>query len=540
MTLKPVALKFGTSGLRGLVLDMTDLECYINTVGYLRYLIDRKYLSPKESIAIAGDLRSSTDRIKFSIAKAIVDCGCCVHDLGKIPTPAMALFAMHSNQVSIMVTGSHIPDDRNGIKFYLKDREILKEDEAGIISEIYLVREKEYACLGGASLFNKEGQFKKKIFIHMKKLEKKAKIFYVKRYVDLFPERPLKGKKIVFDQHSAVGREIVPEILKKLGADVICEGYSEKFIPKDTENITDEDLLKFKELAQKHRPFAIVSTDGDSDRPFVVDENGEFYRGDILGVVAAKFLNVECGCFPISSNDIVVSQLKKRGVLCKVTKIGSPFVIKAMNEAITEGSRSVIGWEVNGGVLTGLSMKVGENILTALPTRDAVLPILCALIEACREGSVSKIFDELSGRFTSGGLLDDFPIEISQKIIVQFSDREDIAITQVDYSEEKIRLHWDDGQQTISSGESMLQYKRLRDNVESYFNNALGFDVVRSINFIDGVRIEFFNRDVCHLRPSGNAPQFRCYSNADSKKRAVEIVDDILGKVLPRIRDELK
>ena len=34
----PAKLTFGTSGLRGLVSDMTDLECYINTLGFIEFL----------------------------------------------------------------------------------------------------------------------------------------------------------------------------------------------------------------------------------------------------------------------------------------------------------------------------------------------------------------------------------------------------------------------------------------------------------------------------------------------------------------------
>lgn len=49
-----------------------------------------------------------------------------------LPTPALALQAMQMNQPAIMITGSHITFDRNGIKFYRPDGEISESDEAAI------------------------------------------------------------------------------------------------------------------------------------------------------------------------------------------------------------------------------------------------------------------------------------------------------------------------------------------------------------------------------------------------------------------------
>ena len=62
-------LKFGTSGLRALVEEMTDLECYINARGFIEFLKERGEISDTHNdIAIAGDLRSSTPRIITAVA----------------------------------------------------------------------------------------------------------------------------------------------------------------------------------------------------------------------------------------------------------------------------------------------------------------------------------------------------------------------------------------------------------------------------------------------------------------------------------------
>src|SRR5215469_13278037 len=92
-TYQPVELPFGTSGLRGLVSDMTDLECYTNTAGFLHFLAENDDLQPGETVYIAGDLRDSTPRIMQAVATAITDAGYTCVQCGKIPTPALAYYA---------------------------------------------------------------------------------------------------------------------------------------------------------------------------------------------------------------------------------------------------------------------------------------------------------------------------------------------------------------------------------------------------------------------------------------------------------------
>ena len=111
-------VKFGTSGARGLADDMTDFVCYVYTKGFLQYLESAGELKKgRTEVAIACDLRPSTDRIMQAVRQAVDDMGYKPVNCGKIPSPAVALYGIVNNIPSIMVTGSHIPADRNGIKF---------------------------------------------------------------------------------------------------------------------------------------------------------------------------------------------------------------------------------------------------------------------------------------------------------------------------------------------------------------------------------------------------------------------------------------
>ncbi len=127
-------------------------------------------------------------------------------------------------------------------------------------------------------------------------------------------------------------------------------GRSEKFIPVDTEAIRPEDVQLARGLGGKTGKFdAIVSADGDSDRPLVSDEHGNWLRGDIAGILCAKFLEADSISTPVSCNTAV----EKCGWFREIrrTRIGSPFVVASMMEATAAGAKRVVGYEANGGFL---------------------------------------------------------------------------------------------------------------------------------------------------------------------------------------------
>ena len=210
----PVPLAFGTSGLRGLVKDITDLEAYINVKAALRYLLSIGDIHAGSTVVIAGDLRPSTDRIMRACAQAIVDSGCRVENAGKIPTPALVSRAISTRRAGVMVTGSHIPFDRNGIKINKSVGEVLKSDEPGISREVELVRAEEYSRTATTSAFDAFGNLKSTP--ELPPLDRAAEETYVRRYLSSFNTGGLSGLRVLVYQHSAVGRDILARILASL------------------------------------------------------------------------------------------------------------------------------------------------------------------------------------------------------------------------------------------------------------------------------------------------------------------------------------
>jgi phosphomannomutase len=469
-------VKFGTSGARGLAVDMTDRVCYAYTLAFMQFLAHSGDVNKGDMVAIAGDYRPSSPHIMAAVAMAVSDAGFKPVNCGFIPTPAVALYAMGLNSASIMVTGSHIPVERNGIKFYKPTGEVLKHDEQMMCAQSVEIMPSMFdaaGCATGAS--------------PLPPPQSAAHRAYVQRYLDFFPGQCLAGRRIGVYEHSSVVRDMLVEITEGLGADVVRLGRSESFIPVDTEAIRPEDVALGRQWAAEHGLDCIISADGDGDRPLISDEHGNWLRGDVAGILCARYLGATYVATPVSSNNAVeISGWFER---VERTRIGSPYVIAAMNHAIAEGEQGIVGYEANGGFLTATDIEVEGRLLRALPTRDAVIvPLSILLIAAKANAPVSGLLQMLPRRFTSSGRLKAFPSAISQSRLADMCSG--------------------DSEQDKKAAEALLGEM---------------FGEVAAIDSTDGIRITFASQEVVHLRPSGNAPELRCYNEAASEHRAAEM-----------------
>jgi phosphomannomutase len=453
-------------------------------------------------------------------------------NLGQIPTPALTHYALLQSKGSMMITGSHIPFDRNGYKTNTSKGELLKQHEKPVNEKVKEVRERFYQQAFTDSLFDENGRFKSGSKNLSTEYPQAAQT-YLQRYVNFFGGTALSGMRLLAYQHSAVGRDLVVEILRALGAEVVAVGRSETFVPIDTENMDAQQLAVIQNLydhaASDQGQFdAIVSTDGDSDRPLLLGVDAQtakvcFFGGDLVGMLTAELLGADAVVVPISSNDGIDHGNLKNLVEPK-TRIGSPYVIAGMEQALAHGKQAVCGWEANGGFLTGSDMRWQNQLLTALPTRDAVLPIVAVLFMAKREAvTLPQLFTRLPKRYSGAGLIKQFPRTQALDIVKRLSPA-DAVIQTVIFSPEKI-VFLDVNEQEISSMNQEAQaVETIKKQLSDIFSAALGFGNIARINYTDGVRIYFDNGDVAHLRPSGNADEFRLYAVADSQQRAERIV----------------
>lgn len=463
-------VSFGTSGARGLVSQMTDEVCAAYAAAFLS-VIRRSFTVTR--VALGMDLRPSSPRIVAACAAALREQGILVDNCGALPTPALALYAQNEGIPAIMVTGSHIPFDRNGIKFYRPDGEITKSDELAIAETIVEVSEN-----GGEQ--------------PLPEVNPAAVEQFVQRYLDFFPSQHFKGMHLGVYEHSSVARDVIRSILEGLGASVTSLGRTEEFVPIDTEAVTDADIRRGLEWAATHHFDAIISTDGDGDRPLISDETGAWLRGDIVGLICARYLGARKVVVPVSCNTAI--ELCGSFETIVRTRIGSPYVIAGMQQISSGNDDAIVGFEANGGFLVGSGITHAGKNLEPLPTRDAVLPAL-AVLAAARElnGKVSALLQELPARFTASDRLQDFPVETSRQLILELT------------------------------GNPQALQKYL----------APGDAKPVDCNTTDGLRITFDNGEIVHLRPSGNAPELRCYCEASTQVRAMQLVQTVLARIRP-------
>ncbi len=451
-------LKFGTSGLRGLVTQLRPEVCAGYVRAFLRHMEETGNADAR-TILVGYDLRDSSPSIARACLTAAAAEGYAAVDCGELPTPALALEALRRKVPAIMVTGSHIPADRNGLKFYRPDGEVTKTDELGILE--WLGKDRPSAAAGSISS------------------DAGVRQAYLERYLAVHGFS-LEGLAIGVYQHSSVSRDIIVELIEGLGGTAVPLGRSDVFVPVDTEALRPEDVGLARKWASEQRLDAIVSTDGDADRPLVADEAGEFLRGDVVGILTASRLGAAAVVTPVTSSSAVeASGLFERTIR---TRVGSPYVIEGMCELSSEGG-VVVGFEANGGVLLGTPVNSDDLKLSPLPTRDAVLPILGVLSAARRRGlPVSGLVKELPAYFTASDRLKNVPATASASFLDMISDQ-----------------------------------TRLTGFLD-------GFVQATGVDRTDGVRLQLASDETLHFRASGNAPELRCYAEGSSPERASELL----------------
>lgn len=455
------SLKFGTSGLRGLAVDLVGGATRRYVAAFLAHLKSQGRTGSGQ-VFLARDLRQSSPRILADCAVAVSAAGLEAVDCGTLPTPALALHALALGGPAIMVTGSHIPADRNGLKFYSPAGEISKADEAGILAALLDMPPPGaprtvdgYVAAGDR---------------------------YRQRYRGLLPNTALRDWRIGVFEHSSVASDLLVSLLTRAGATVVRLARSASFVPVDTEAFSDAIYADRRAWIGTEKLDAVVSTDGDGDRPLLIDGTGAFVRGDVLGLLAARFLGAERVVTPVTSNSAIEGVGWFRQVIR--TRVGSPFVIAGMEQAATEPGGPIVGFEANGGTLLGSPAVRNGKALTPLLTRDAILPLLATFGLAAEAGrNIAELVAMLPVRAALSDRLANVPSERSAAFLRRLSDEPGFAA--------------------------------------GFFAPA---GDVESISKIDGLRFSLSSGDTVHYRASGNAPELRCYVEGVTPGRADELL----------------
>lgn len=420
-------------------------------------------------VFVGCDLRASSPAISADVFAAIGAHGERAHWCGVVPTPAVAFAAMKARTPAIVVTGSHIPEDFNGIKFYRPDGELLKSDEAPIIARAARLLEKGIAPLADADLPAPDAA---------------VAAAYVDRYTRAFGNAALAGLRLGLFEHSAAGRDLMAEIFAGLGAKPVRFGRSDDFVAVDTEALEQKTLASCAAAIERYGFDAVVSSDGDGDRPLLIGRDGNQINGDVLGALAARALGIKTVVTPLTST----SAIELSGWIEKVirTRVGSPYVVAAMRD---HGGADLAGFEANGGFVLGSDLELPGGEVDALPTRDAVLPLVAVLAECRQRGcEVSQLVSELPARAVKADRLRSVPRDASAAFLGEIVASADLR-------------------------------RRLAPELAA----------PAAIDLTDGVRLTTERGEIVHFRASGNAPELRVYVEARSAAGAQKKLDTIMS-----------
>ncbi len=238
------------------------------------------------SIALGRDSRLSGPALLSAAADALCNVGVRVYDYGLASTPAMFMTTVTPGYLvdgSIMLTASHLPFNRNGMKFFTPSGGLEKTDIKDIIERA----EKDFTPIGRGELLPSD--FMK---VYAAQLVDKVRLA-------TDSETPLKGLKIIVDAGNGAGGFFADDVLKPLGADTLGSQFLEPDgrFPNHIPNPENAEAMRSLSDAVKACSADLgIIFDTDVDRAAAVDDNGEpISRNRLIALMSAIVLREEKG-----------------------------------------------------------------------------------------------------------------------------------------------------------------------------------------------------------------------------------------------------
>lgn len=238
-------------------------------------------------LAVGRDSRRSGPVLMKAVMDGIASQGSRVYDFSMASTPAMFMSTITPGfdcDGAIMLTASHLPFNRNGLKFFTAQGGLGKPDIAAILT---LAEQNEFATDADA------GKMEARDFIAVYAEQLVQKIRTAVNHPDQF-EQPLKGLKIVVDAGNGAGGFYASKVLEPLGADTTGSQFLEPdgMFPNHIPNPEDKDAMASicQAVTANKADFGIIF-DTDVDRSAAVDAQGqELNRNRLIALIAAIVL----------------------------------------------------------------------------------------------------------------------------------------------------------------------------------------------------------------------------------------------------------
>lgn len=448
------------SGIRGTIGgtigdNLTPLDLVKFVTSYAQWLKENS-ADKRLRVVVGRDARLSGDMAARIVIGTLMGCGVDVTDIGlaSTPTTELAVSGLKADG-GIILTASHNPKQWNALKLLDNKGEFLN-DKAG--KEIL-----------------KNAEDEKFLYCEVDQLGKIESLSYDKTHIDsvlslrLVDTELVKSKmfKVVVDGINSVGGTIIPQLLERMGVEVIklnCDPTGE--FAHNPEPLK-ENLTEICNVVREQKADMGIVVDPDVDRLAFITEKGEMFGEEYTLVAVADYI---LSCTPGNT----VSNLSSTRALAEVTKchggnytaaaVGEVNVVKAMKE-----TNAIIGGEGNGGIIYPESHY----------GRDALVGVALMLTKIAKCG---KNLSELRA---------DYPQFFMSKNKIELTPS-----INVDNLLSKIKV--------------IYKSERVTD--------------------IDGVKIDFATEWV-HLRKSNTEPIIRIYTESQSEKAAEELAQRMITQI---------
>lgn len=302
------------------------------------------------NIAIGNDSRLSG----YSLKKGIID-GICITnssilDCGLASTPAMFMSTIIDGieaDGAIMITASHLPYNRNGLKFFTKNGALEKEDVKKILTLAEEYADSEYAT---KEIMNCD------TFINKTNLmDSYSEILVNKIRLTAGEEKPLINTRIVVDAGNGSGGFFVEKVLIPLGADVTGSQFLEPdgAFPNHIPNPEDKEaMLSIKKCVLDNKADLGIIFDTDVDRAAVVDSKGEIInRNRLIALISHIVLEENPGTTIVTdsvTSDELSEYIESLGGIHHRFKRGYKNVINESIRLNNAGQKSHLAIETSG------------------------------------------------------------------------------------------------------------------------------------------------------------------------------------------------
>ncbi|SEA15161.1 Phosphomannomutase [Desulfuromusa kysingii] len=292
------------SDIRGVAVDgvagqpVTLHDSVVRAIGcaFAQWLAQRLEKPARQlQISVGHDSRISAEKIKGSIFQGLTHAGASIYDCGLASTPAMfmsTIFTQHSYDGAMMLTASHLPFNRNGIKFFTRHGGLEKRD----ITKILKMAETISDGVAPTSVTVTPVQLMDDYAAHLVNIIR----------LESGSQTPLKDLKIIVDAGNGAGGFFVDKVLQPLGANTTGSQFLEPdgMFPNHAPNPEDPKAIAAIVTAVRENAadFGIIF-DTDVDRAGAVDKNGTpINRNRFIALMATIVLEKHPGSVVVTDS----------------------------------------------------------------------------------------------------------------------------------------------------------------------------------------------------------------------------------------------